>query len=158
MYIYVCVGGGVYYNCYSNGSDCCSNISVCMCVCSQDIELRATKLHLDIYVCMCMYAFEQKANSSRVCVCLLIERMCMCVVGDIEVYEKWSRLKDGKHTNFVVTMNVFLLAVLRSLVVWSSEWVSLCLKEFEKACEYLQVSEIWECQRVREVVTFESVK
>ena len=39
--------------------------------------------------------------------CLSTEHVCVCLVRDVEVHKKLSRLKDGKFTNFVVTVNVF---------------------------------------------------
>ena len=49
------------------------------------------------------------------------------VVGDINVHEKLSKLKDGKHTNFVATMNVPSLAVT-SPIFGCYVAVSSCLK------------------------------
>ena len=39
--------------------------------------------------------------------------MCayMCVVKEVDIHENLSKSKNGKHTNFVVIMNVFLLAM-----------------------------------------------
>ena len=38
---------------------------------------------------------------------MLVRRLNMCVVGDVEVDKKLSRSKGGQFTNFVATMNVF---------------------------------------------------
>ena len=35
----------------------------------------------------------------------------MYVVGDVVAHEKLSTLKDGKHTNFIRTMNAFSLVI-----------------------------------------------
>ena len=58
-----------------------------------------------------MYTSERKVHSG-VYICLLIECVCMCVVGDIEVHKKLSLPKGDKLTNFLATMNVFLQDML----------------------------------------------
>ena len=94
---------------------------------------------------LCMYEWERKAHSSGVCVCPLTERMYMCVVGDVEVHRKLSRPKDGKLTNFVAIVNVFLLTVLLCPAAWSSEriWKNLRVSEINRFLYHVTGSK-WE--------------
>ena len=70
----------------------------------------------------------------------------MYVVGDIEVHEKFSILKDGKYANFIRNMNVFSLAVnspifgccvavklSRAVASWENwEWESERKREWDR--------------------------
>ena len=56
-------------------------------------------------------------------VCPLVKCMWVHVEGDVEVHEKLSKMKDDKHTNFDMTMNIFSLAISSPIHGYMSEAV-----------------------------------
>ena len=89
------------------------------------------------------------SRTDGVCVCSLTECVWMYVWGDVDVHEKFNISKDGKYTNFNMTMNVFSLAVCSPIFVCVSEAVS---------GEYLSPESEWERRSEKMLLLLESVK
>ena len=89
---------------------------VCVCVCV------LTKIYIAVKYIFPMVKYE-----------------CLYVWGDVDVHRNFSILKDGKCTNFIWTMNVFLLAVCLPIS-------AACLKLWDR-----KVSMRESCQAEREI-------
>ena len=48
--------------------------------------------------------------------CPPADSMCVYVIGNVDVHEKFSILKGGKYINFIKTINVFSLVVSSPMV------------------------------------------
>ena len=77
----------------------------------------------------------------------------MCVVDDVEVHEKFSRLKDGKYTKINTTMNAFSLTL-------SSPIFGCCVvvQLSGAVCALLEELRMSEREGERERLVFERVK
>ena len=156
-YIYVC--GCIWYQCVRRMVvNVARNICVYVCLPSRRRgECKKWPIHTYIYVCVCvcvcLYVEGQKYTAAKyVPACWL--NVCMCILVGTDVHEKWNRPKDGKHINFVGTVNVFfLLAVLLSLAVWSSKRVCQCMKQFERSRECFRSDTVGECERKRKLLS-----
>ena len=144
------------------------HISMYVCLQSRQREKeRMVKSYIYIYiyiymcvcVCVCVWIYT-RVNQKYIAVVYVPTRWLNVYVCSRRQLSPWEveQEMESTYSNFFTTMNVFSQAVFLSLAVWNSDRVSLNLKEFERVCKCLHVSEVWECRRVWEAVTFESVK
>ena len=99
--------------------------------------------HISVYICL----LSRERGRERFVKLYVHAYVCMYVARDVEAHKKLSRPKDVKLTNFVATMNVFLLAASCCLKVSGSLPVSERIWESASVCKRLRESDFWECRR-----------
>ena len=116
---------------------------VCVYVCSSLRQERENcrVVLIYVYVCVCTRVNNEVKSSG---VGPLTECVWILFVGDSEIHEKFSILKDYEYTNFDMAMNVVLLAVCSPIFDCISE--AVCDESLRPESECARRLSSWECE------------